>query len=85
MNIKDDCGNQHVTGVGRLLIFLLRHSCSIARMRGQRQSREEREPTPFTINVHNFTFSLPARGVERKRKTARGLKLWTNMNLARMD
>ena len=77
--------NQHVTGVGRLLIFLLRHSSSIVRLRGQRQSREEREPTPFTINVHNFTFSLAARGVEEKRKTARGVKLWTNMNLASMD
>ena len=70
--------NQHVTGVGKLLIFLLRHSSSTARLRGQRQSREKREPT-------NFTFSLPERGVEEKRKTAREVKLWTNMNLTSMD
>ena len=42
-------------------------------MRGERRNREERgrKLLPFTINVHNFTFSLAAYGSERKTTCSR--------------
>ena len=42
-------------------------------MRGERRNREEwgRKLLPFTINLHNFTFSLAAYGSERKTTCSR--------------
>ena len=42
-------------------------------MRGERRNREERgrKLPPFTINLHNFTFSLAAYGSERKTTCSR--------------
>ena len=48
-------------------------------MRGERRNREERgrKLLPFTINLHNFTFSLAAHGSERKttRSLSSGVRL----------
>ena len=53
------------------LMFLLSHSRSRARVRGERWSREERGlnlSSFFTINLHKFTFSpASARGSDRSR------------------
>ena len=48
-------------------------------MRGERRNREERgwKLLPFTITLHNFTFSLAAHGSERKttRSLSSGVRL----------
>ena len=56
-----------------LFFFLFIHRRSRTRVRGERRNREERgrKLLPFTINLHNFTFSLAAHG--SKRKTTRSL------------
>ena len=56
-----------------LFFFLFIHRRSRTRVRGERRNREERgrKLLPFTINLHNFTFSLAAYGSERKTTCSR--------------
>ena len=62
-----------------LFFFLFIHRRSRTRVRGERRNREERgrKLLPFTINLHNFTFSLAAHGSERKttRSLSSGVRL----------
>ena len=59
--------------------FFFVHRRQRARVRGERRNREERgrKLLPFTINLHNFTFSLAAHGSERKttRSRSSGVRL----------